>query len=199
MNYKKIIGEKCYLSPITPDLSERWAEWLNDFEVSLLLGEEVLMLLNTENQAKMIDDSISDPGRTTRIFSIVDLRTENPIGRCMIFNVNENSKNAMVGIFIGEKEYWNGGYGTEALSLLVDFGFNLMNLNSIMLGVFAFNKRAIACYKNVGFKEIGIRRKARVIAGESYDVLFMDILPEEFESPYVKRELSRIKENLDRN
>ena len=93
----------------------------------------------------------------------------------------------MLGIVIGEKTYWNKGYGQEAITLLLDYGFTLLNLNSIMLGTFAFNERAINCYKCVGFKEIGRRRQARIIGESKYDGILMDILAEEFTSPYVRQ------------
>jgi RimJ/RimL family protein N-acetyltransferase len=93
----------------------------------------------------------------------------------------------MLGIVVGETAYWDRGYGQEAIRLLLDFAFNLLNLNSVMLGTFAFNERALACYRNVGFREIGRQRQARIIAGEKYDIVLMDILAEEFESPYVKK------------
>jgi RimJ/RimL family protein N-acetyltransferase len=54
-----------------------------------------------------------------------------------------------------------------------------------MLGVFAFNTQAINCYLKVGFKEIGRRRQARIIGGQKYDAILMDILAEEFTSKYV--------------
>ena len=63
---------------------------------------------------------------------------------------------------VGEKEYRDKGYGQDATKLLLDYGVNLLNLNSIMLGTFSFNERAINCYKKVGFKEIGRRRQARL-------------------------------------
>ena len=56
-----------------------------------------------------------------------------------------------------------------------------------MLGTFAFNERAIHCYKKVGFKEIGRRRQARIIGGKKFDVVLMDILAKEFESVAVSR------------
>jgi RimJ/RimL family protein N-acetyltransferase len=55
-----------------------------------------------------------------------------------------------------------------------------------MLGVFDFNKRAVASYKKIGFKEIGTRREDRQIAGHRHNTLFMDILSSEFESPFIK-------------
>ena len=51
-----------------------------------------------------------------------------------------------------------------------------------MLGVFAFNERAIALYRRVGFQEIGRRRQARIIGERKHDAILMDILAEEFES-----------------
>ena len=58
--------------------------------------------------------------------------------------------------------------------------FNLLNLHSVMPGVFAFNGRAIRAYRRVGFKEIRRRREARWIGGKAYDVVFMDILEDMF-------------------
>ncbi len=81
----------------------------------------------------------------------------------------------MLGIVIGQ----------EAIRLLLDYAFNLLNLNSVMLGTFAFNERTIACYRKVGFREIGRRRQARIIAGKAYDAVLMDILAEEFSSPLI--------------
>lgn len=120
------------------------------------------------------------------MFSIVDLQSDIAIGRCLLFDVNLVDRNAKLGIFIGNKEFLGKGFGSDALRLLLDYGFNLLNLNNIMLGTFSFNERAIQCYKKVGFKEIGRRRQARIIGGVKYDSVFMDILAEEFESVFVK-------------
>ncbi len=54
----------------------------------------------------------------------------------------------------------------------------------MLLGVFAFNRAAIRCYQKVGFKEIGRRREARIIAGKAYDAILMDILEDEFRALY---------------
>ena len=56
-----------------------------------------------------------------------------------------------------------------------------------MLGTFSFNERAQACFRKVGFKEIGRRRQARIIGSKKYDLILMDMLAEEFESPYVSQ------------
>ena len=39
-HYRKLVGNKCYLSPLTPEDAERSAAWDNDLEVALPLGDE---------------------------------------------------------------------------------------------------------------------------------------------------------------
>jgi RimJ/RimL family protein N-acetyltransferase len=179
-----LVGEKCYLSPCSPEDAEKWAEWFNDLEVTLPLGDEAYSPSTLEGESETISAMTKD---RSHVFSIVDLQTDTLIGRCLLFGVNLVDRTAMLGIVIGEKSCWSSGYGQEAIRLLLDYGFNLLNLNSVMLGVFAFNERAITCYKKVGFKEIGRRRQARIIGGKKYDAVLMDILAEEFESAYVSK------------
>ena len=86
---------------------------------------------------------------------------------------------AEVGLFIGDEENRNKGYGAEALNLLLDYCFDYLNVNNVMLKVFSFNERAINCYRKLGFKEIGRRRQSYYLKGKFYDQVFMDILKSE--------------------
>jgi RimJ/RimL family protein N-acetyltransferase len=189
-HYKKIAGEKCYLSPCAPEDAESWAKWDNDLEVALPLGDEAYTPFALEKSQEIVGGVIQGQHH---VFSIVDLATDALIGRCMLFDVDPINRKAMLGIVIGEKGYWGQGYGQEATRLLLDYAFNLLNLNSVMLGTFAFNQRAIHCYERVGFRVIGRRRQARIIAGIKHDVLLMDILAKEFASPRVKPLVDRIE------
>jgi RimJ/RimL family protein N-acetyltransferase len=182
--YKKLVGEICYLSPCTPEDAENWAAWFNDLEVTIPLGDEAYTPSTLEREGEMIDEINRN---LDHVFTIVDLETEQAIGRCLLFAIDQLNRNGMLGIVIGAKEYWGRGYGQEAIRLLLDYAFNLLNLNSIMLGVLDFNERAIRCYEKVGFKQIGHRRQARIIGDRKCDAVLMDILAEEFESPCVTR------------
>ena len=181
--FKKLVGEKCYLSPCSAEDATKWAEWDNDLAVTIPLGDEAY---TPESLVKEMDQLAESNRHQAHVFSIVAHDGDTLIGRCMLFSVNHVDRTAMLGICIGEKGYWNKGFGEEAIRLLLDYGFNLLNLNSIMLGTFAFNERAIRCYKKVGFREMGRRRQARIIAGQAYDAVLMDILAAEFTSVYVK-------------
>ena len=67
------------------------------------------------------------------------------------------------------------------MRVLLEFGFNYLNLNSIRLRVNDFNVRGIKTYKKVGFKEVGKLRQANFVEGKYNDMVFMDILREEWE------------------
>lgn len=91
-----------------------------------------------------------------------------------------------IGVFIGEEDNRSKGYGAEALKLLLDYGFNYINLNNIMLTVKSFNERAIKCYEKVGFKEFGRRRESYFLNGKYYDDVHMDILASEFKESFIR-------------
>ncbi|MDA3850273.1 MAG: GNAT family protein [Spirochaetaceae bacterium] len=181
--YKKLIGETCYLSPISEEDSENWVRWLNDSEVTLPLGDEVFQVIGPQKAQEMVRESQSKGDKT---FTIVDNNSDKAIGRIMLFDIHQIYQSAMMGIFIGEGDYWSRGYGSEAINLLLDYAFNLLNLHYISLGVFEYNQRAYNCYKKIGFKEIGRRREARPVGDKLYDVILMDILATEYNSVYVK-------------
>ncbi|WP_233573237.1 GNAT family N-acetyltransferase [Leptotrichia sp. OH3620_COT-345] len=87
---------------------------------------------------------------------------------------------------LGNEKYQGKGYGTEAVNLILDYGFSLLNLRSISLSVFEYNEIGYNLYKKVGFREVGRLRKKIEIMGEIYDEIIMDILKEEFQSVYIK-------------
>ena len=83
--YKKLAGEKCYLSPCRLEDAERWAEWFNDLEVTIPLGDEAYTPTSLEGEQESIRGILKN---NSHVFSIVDLETDQAIGRCMFFNVD---------------------------------------------------------------------------------------------------------------
>ncbi|MBK8049656.1 MAG: GNAT family N-acetyltransferase [Anaerolineales bacterium] len=159
------------------------ARWENDLAITIPLGDEAYMVTGLDKVQEQVAGAIKNQ---SHVFSIVDLESDHLIGRGMLFSVNYVNRSAMLGIVIGEPEFQNRGYGVDATRLLLDFAFNLLNLNSVMLGAFAFNERAIAAYRKVGFREIGRRREARLIGGRYHDAILMDILACEFTGGFLK-------------
>jgi len=180
--FKKIIGQKCYLSPLNIADAEKYTEWLNDFEVARYLTI-FSQQINLQKESEILNNMIT---KGMQIFAIVDKEKDQMIGNCSLFRIDHSDRKADLGIFIGDKKYWNKGYGSEAILLLLDYGFNILNLNNILLTLFDFNQRALKAYEKAGFKYIGRRRESFIIAGKKYDEIYMDILAEDFTSPYIK-------------
>ncbi len=180
--FKKLCGERIYLSPMNIDDAEKYIEWFCNFKTANGM-EQSGKIANVEWEREWIQNAIKN---NEAQFAIVKLENDELLGNCGFSEINHQNRIGTVGLFIGEEENRNKGYGTETLQLLLDFGFNYLNLNNIMLKVKSFNERAIACYKKVGFKEIGRRRNSYYLNGKYYDDVYMDFLASEFTGSYIK-------------
>ncbi len=173
--YKKVKGERCYLSPIDSEDYKLYTAWLNDPEVTenLTLSDKVI----TESGERLMLETLSKEHSYTIVLNEGDA----PIGVCGFHILDQRNRTCEIGIFIGEKQHWGKGYGTEAIRLLMGYGIDYLNLHSFLISVYSFNKRGYKCYTGLGFKEIGTRRKCIRQKGEYHDMIYLDMLAEEFE------------------
>ncbi len=179
--FKKLIGERIYLSPRNNEEIEKFTQWLNDFQTTDYLGRSSY-IITLESEKQYFEETIDKNYN----FFIVTLDDDKLIGTVGLEKFDAINRTATLGIFIGDKEYRSQGYGTEAIKLILDYGFNYLNLNNIKLDLMSFNERALKCYQKCGFKEYGRRRKCKFINGKYYDCIEMDILAEEFKESYIK-------------
>jgi RimJ/RimL family protein N-acetyltransferase len=180
--YKKIIGDRIYLSPLNVEDAEKLTDWLNDFKVADGLGKSG-ELVNVHSYRQWLEKNLSNNEMN---LAIVNLENDELIGNGAFMDISYLNRIATLGIFIGKEENRSKGYGTEAVRLMLDYGFNYLNLNNIMLQVKSFNERAISCYKRVGFKEFGRRRESYFLGAKYYDDVMMVILAREFEGSYIR-------------
>lgn len=174
--FKKIIGERVYLSPMCIDDAPKYVEWLSDFEVTKGLGNTKL-IPSVESERSWIAANLE---KGLYCFAIIDKETDELIGNCGFNDIDTARRIGTIGIFIGDEEKRSKGLGTDTLKALIGFGFDILNLNNICLQVFNFNERAIKCYKKVGFKEFGRRHQVYPLNGNLYDEVYMEILRKDF-------------------
>jgi RimJ/RimL family protein N-acetyltransferase len=74
------------------------------------------------------------------------------------------------------KQYWNQGYGTDAVRTLVDYGFRALRLHKVFLRVLVLNTRAIRCYEKCGFQCEGVHREELYLDGAWHDLMYMGIV-----------------------
>ena len=175
MYFKKMIGTKCYLSPIDENDAEKFTSWINDLEMTQFLPKLYSRSINVQNEKELLGKISKEHN-----YSIIDIGTNELLGNCGFHAIDHIYPTCEVGIFIGNKDYWNKGYGTEALSLLLDYGFKALNFHNITLRVVSFNERAIKSYEKVGFRFIGKQRETVTKDKKRYDMILMDILYNEF-------------------
>ena len=179
--FKKLVGDRIYLSPRNSEDVEKFTEWLNDFETTDYTGRSGI-LTTLDGERKYLEEN-SNPEAT---FVIVTLEDNKMIGTVSLEDINWINRTATLGIFIGDKEFRSKGYGTEAIRLILEYGFKYMNLYNIKLDLMEFNERALKCYEKCGFKEYGRRRKCKFVNGKYYDSISMDILADEFTGDFIK-------------
>ncbi|MCP3030607.1 GNAT family N-acetyltransferase [Halobacillus sp. A1] len=85
-----------------------------------------------------------------------------------------------VGIGIYKKEYWNGGYGTSALTLWIDHLFQTLPIARAGLTTWSRNERMMQVGRKLGMKLEGRMRKCRIYEGKHYDSIRMGILRKEW-------------------
>lgn len=174
--FKKIVGERIYLSPMSVDDAETYVKWMNSRDVSDRVHSTHKMI-NVEDEREWIKRILE---KGSYDFAIILSETDELIGNCSINKISFIDGTATLGIFIGEEENRNKGYGSEALNLLLDYGFNILNLNNIDLGVISFNERAIKCYKKIGFKEYSRRHECYYLDGKYHDILHLEMLKKDY-------------------
>ena len=99
-------------------------------------------------------NELRNPFPTSHRFAI-DTLDDKHIGNCSYYNVSETKGEAELGIMIGNRDYWNKGYGTDAVTTLVNYIFCQTKLNRIYLKTLESNTRAQKCFQKCDFTQYG--------------------------------------------
>ncbi len=153
--------------------------YFNDFEVRQTLHS--ITPVSAEQEKEWIKQLTRQRRKgTDYVFTIELQKPKSFLGICGLNKVNAIHRNAELGISIHNKEHWDKGLGTEAIHLLVAFGFDVLNLHRIYLTCYEYNYRGKRVYEKVGFKETGRQREAIQRFGQFYDLYIMDLLVDEY-------------------
>lgn len=182
--FKKLEGRNVFLSPINPEDLEVYTKWMNDISICINLGNA-----STNYSLQRENEMLEKLSKDDHNFAMVLKEGVKLIGNCSLFSINQIHRSAELGLFIGEEEYRGKGYGSEAVELLLCYGFKILNLNNIMLKVFSFNTRAIKAYEKVGFRVFGKRTGCYYVNDRYYDELYMEILSKDFKSDLLDEKL----------
>jgi ribosomal-protein-alanine N-acetyltransferase len=171
-------GERVHLRALSEkDLNDQYLQWLNDEEVCRFNSHAVFP--NTEGKMLAYYTGLQNSTKDV-VLAIIDSATERHIGNVSLQNINWVSRNAEFAILLGDKDYWGKGLGEEAAQLIVEYGFQRLNLHRIYCGTIQGNEGMIKLAGKLKMKEEGRRREAIYKNGNYLDIFEYGVLRKEF-------------------
>ena len=174
-----IFGEGIRLRAPEREDIPMFVAWLNDPEVRH--GISVFLPMSIAKEEGWFEEMIKRPQIEQPM--TIDIQEDEDwisIGNTGFFKIDHIARSAEIGIMIGNKDYWDKGYGAKAMNLMLKHGFETLNFNRIFLRVFKNNLRAVRCYEKIGFIHEGSQRQAVYQEGQYSDLLMMSILKHEW-------------------
>jgi len=161
------------------DVTQRYRDFLND--------KDVTKFLDDGRKEHSIDDlkfyvKEKNSKKDCIFLAVIDTESGLHIGNVKIEPIDYENRKAVIGIMIGDKNFWGKGYGTEAMRTTVKCCFQDLNLNRVTLEVNADNSQAIKGYKKVGFVQEGVLREDVIRDGKKFNWILMGLLTKDFKS-----------------
>lgn len=166
-------GNRVNLRLLTEDDVDKIVQWANDPEVTQFVT--LTYPMTYEQELEWIKNS---SGKTDKFVFGIETKDGMYIGNISIANINYIHRTATTGAMIGDKDYWDKGYGSEAKMLLLNYAFNTLNLRKICSGAIAFNERSIAYQKKTGGEVEGVKKAQFYKNGQYYDEIKLAVFKE---------------------
>lgn len=177
MKYARFLeGQKVYLRPIGAEDTEWYYHSLYDSETRKLTGTQ--RQYTKESIAAYIERKSQDDSSVLLLIALRD--NDELIGDIALQDIDVYNRNCNIRVAINSQAQTGKGYGSEAMRLMLDYGFGILNMHRIELNVFDYNSRAIHVYEKLGFKREGIQREALFYNHAYHDSITMSILEHEF-------------------
>ena len=177
-----LIGEK--------ELEGESYKWLNDREVTIYMDKGYEENTKEEQRAYYKQMMESD---TDILFSIRDNLSNAHIGNVGFHNIDSRHNKSSLGILIGDKNYWKGGYAFEVTYNLIKIGFNTLRFNKIYGNYMVGNDAPKYLWKYIGFTEDGVLKQHYLKNGKYIDACIISMLREN----WIKKIKPNSKSHID--
>lgn len=162
MYNKFLAGEKIYLREVREDdVNSEYYSWINDPEINQYLETRFLPRSKKDilNHVNKLD---ANPNEI--FFAICDIKNDKHIGNIKLGPINWYHRKGDISLLIGNREYWGKGVATEAIKLVIKFGFDTLNLHKLNAGYYEQNIGSARAFEKCGF----------VVEGRFKDDVFLD-------------------------
>ncbi len=150
-----IPGDRLYLREVRlADVGEAYHRWLNDPEVTQYT--ESRFFPNSMEALREYVTRLSND-RQCLFLAIVLRKDDRHIGNIKLGPINWIHGTGDIGIVIGEKDCWRQGYATEAIRLLTDYAFRVLNLRRVTAGCYATAVGSFKAFLKAGWRQESVR------------------------------------------
>jgi RimJ/RimL family protein N-acetyltransferase len=171
-------GDKIILRPLTvADAIPMFAS-LSDAESMRLTGTQQIFTMEQVQQHCQRVVNADDRAD----FAITLKDDPAYLGEAVLNDIDWINRSASFRIALAEQALFGQGYGSEALRLILAYGFKTLKLHRIELEVYDFNPRAQHVYEKAGFVHEGVRRDVLLWEGAYHSAIVMSILESEYQS-----------------
>lgn len=167
------------LKPLSVDDLDLVMTWVNDHEVMQYFANRQTDISEDEERA-YIEKLVASPN--DKAFSLFDdsvaqfgRHDEQYVGQCSINQIYWPARNGRLFVVI-RKGAQGKGYGSEAIRLLLDHAWNVLDLHKLFLIVRKDNKVAQARYLKLGFDFEGVLKDEYCVNGRYFDMVRMAII-----------------------
>lgn len=179
----QLVGELIHLRALEPTDLNQLYRWENDSSIWSVSG--TLVPFSKFVLEEFVTQVHQDIYTNKQLRLMIDLKyfdeadedeTSRSIGCVDLFEFDPKNKRAGVGILIADKADRGRGYATEALHLIVDYGFEILDLHQIYSNVRVENESSVALFKKVGFEVTGLKQDWIYEQGKFYDEYTMQLI-----------------------
>jgi ribosomal-protein-alanine N-acetyltransferase len=178
MEFETLNTERLILKKLTPEVFTHLFENYSDAEIKALLGLTTDAEFLKEKEKCIGGYTTYD--RSIVAFLLVLKENDKPIGRCGFHNWYKDHRKAEVGYALYHEEDKRKGYMNEALTAILHYGFDTLNLNRIEACTSPTNIASQNLIKKHGFTQEGYLRQHYVREGEIHDSLIFSLLRTEY-------------------
>lgn len=187
MMQKMYETDRIILSPFSVDeLTGKYRSWFHDPDVTRYNSHGLFPY--TKSQMESFLKTIKDGSDSNIVFAIyakgvakINVGKIFHIGNISLDRINYINRSCELALVVGDKDYWNKGYGKEACELALKHAFHKLNMHRVWTGTAELNIGMIRLANRLGMKEEGTFRDAAYLYGGYCDIQMFSILRHEYD------------------
>ncbi len=154
MNLK---GKQIYLRSLEPTDIDTLYKWENDSENWLISNTQTPFSKFVLEQ--YLASSHEDIYTVKQLRLLICNNDNQSIGTIDLFDFDPNNLRVGIGILIAEKTERKKAYASEAIQLLIDYCFKVLNLKQLYCNITTDNENSILLFQKNGFQITGIKKQ----------------------------------------